>query len=1223
MLVLEISDMKGFFMKILRLRLKNINSFRREIELDFEKEPLNEASLFAITGPTGSGKTTLLDALCVSLYNKTPRLDGRGNKNTYNLLNQNSDEGFSEVLFEANGKRYISEWTVNRTSKGELKQSAKLIEAETQKLISDRITSRKGNPSVEESVTNILNLDFGAFNRSIMLAQGEFAAFLKAEPERKREILEATTGMDIYEQLKEMLNKKTNDMESKYNESKSAVESIDMVTQEDINNVDEQINQLSKELKQLDNDREQIAVLERKETERTRIHKQLVQVIFRKDGLLKQENQIEQLENEIHSARKAADIKTLSELYEKDKQSLNKIEKELKVSETTLENAKKEHQKAQADFIKANENYEKMRKDSERKTEEINAAANIEVEANTYLVQAEKQLDDIKKLNQEISQIEKAIQEEMDELEKVAEKIRTAESFLNANPIPENSERLLMEASAIVTRITELKRTSKEKVSELRKKEENQEKLQSQLQELEKQLTELKSQLGLAEKSFENAQKELNSLLKKGSEEYWEKQKQKSQKAQDCASKYEKTVADLDENRSSKEQTQISLKELQDELSKVSEETESVTKEVDVAEEKVKRCEAEHRYALIANQVAILRKEHLQKDKPCPVCGSNNHPWADKQEPEAEILINEARDNLSNAKNELTKLTQKLSRLDKKQSGLEAKKTELQKDLEQYIEKAEKIEKEKISAEKQWYQFYPDEQISSNFLKIQLSEAEDYIKKISSAKTALQESQNKKQLLSQKLESNQISIDNNKQQLKQVQEESQKLNNDIEASNNKLEKFESDFWEIIPPDFQISSPEKAINKLESRISDVKKKNEQLDNARVKRERLNASIESKESRLASEKKRLQNMVSQEKDYRKKGEELLALAKSKTGGLKAEDARKKLKLELEVSEKNKNEMQEIWQNKREELKQAEISADNMKELYNEAIQKFNNTQNDYFVALKNAGFDSPEEHKNLLKKPEWIEESQKKLEDYRKELHSVEERIAELEANFKDEPYELHKLDIIQKKLQSLDNNIKDKVDKRGNLRRRKEELQENFEKRKKLEKELEVVKNEYDRWIRLKSFIPENRLRDFALKSMFDLLVSFANSKLEELTGRYVLKVKDMKDMTVIDKWNAGEERPVETLSGGETFLTSLSLALALSELSKGRTELDSLFLDEGFGTLDSETLDIALATLESLRLSGRTIGVISHVRELTRRIPVRIAVKKLGDGSSNLDLHKS
>jgi len=160
----------------------------------------------------------------------------------------------------------------------------------------------------------------------------------------------------------------------------------------------------------------------------------------------------------------------------------------------------------------------------------------------------------------------------------------------------------------------------------------------------------------------------------------------------------------------------------------------------------------------------------------------------------------------------------------------------------------------------------------------------------------------------------------------------------------------------------------------------------------------------------------------------------------------------------------------------------------------------------------------------------------------------------------------------------------------------------------------------ERWQKLVSAIPANSLRDFALQSMFDLLITIANRQLSGITSRYALRAVDLKDMVVIDLWNAGEQRPVEILSGGESFLVSLSLALALalSELSSGRSRLESLFLDEGFGTLDSETMDAALNALESLRLSGRTIGVISHIDQLTRRIPVRIDVKRTGVGTSTI-----
>ena len=111
------------------------------------------------------------------------------------------------------------------------------------------------------------------------------------------------------------------------------------------------------------------------------------------------------------------------------------------------------------------------------------------------------------------------------------------------------------------------------------------------------------------------------------------------------------------------------------------------------------------------------------------------------------------------------------------------------------------------------------------------------------------------------------------------------------------------------------------------------------------------------------------------------------------------------------------------------------------------------------------------------------------------------------------------------------------------------------------------------------------------------------------------------DFTVVDHWQADQERPAKTLSGGETFVASLALALALAERlpelrSAAASSLESLFLDEGFGTLDAETLETVIEALEGLRSEERMVGVITHVPELTDRIEQRIIVRKSPSGSA-------
>ncbi|MFS6804533.1 SbcC/MukB-like Walker B domain-containing protein, partial [Edwardsiella tarda] len=166
---------------------------------------------------------------------------------------------------------------------------------------------------------------------------------------------------------------------------------------------------------------------------------------------------------------------------------------------------------------------------------------------------------------------------------------------------------------------------------------------------------------------------------------------------------------------------------------------------------------------------------------------------------------------------------------------------------------------------------------------------------------------------------------------------------------------------------------------------------------------------------------------------------------------------------------------------------------------------------------------------------------------------------------------------------------------------------------------------YQEWGYLNQLIGSSsgdKFRKFAQGLTLDHLVYLANRQLMRLHGRYQLRRRegDTLELEVVDTWQADARRDTRTLSGGESFLVSLALALALSDLVSHKTRIDSLFLDEGFGTLDAETLDTALDALDTLNASGKTIGVISHIDAMKERIPLQIRVKKInGLGFSRLD----
>ena len=150
-----------------------------------------------------------------------------------------------------------------------------------------------------------------------------------------------------------------------------------------------------------------------------------------------------------------------------------------------------------------------------------------------------------------------------------------------------------------------------------------------------------------------------------------------------------------------------------------------------------------------------------------------------------------------------------------------------------------------------------------------------------------------------------------------------------------------------------------------------------------------------------------------------------------------------------------------------------------------------------------------------------------------------------------------------------------------------------------------------------------KFRNYAQQLTLDILLAYANAHLKDLARRYRLeRVPNSLGLMVVDQDMGAEQRSVHSLSGGESFLVSLALALGLASLSSHRVQVESLFIDEGFGSLDSDTLRVAIDALDSLQSMGRTVGVISHVQEMTERIGTRIHVKRLPGGQSQVVVTK-
>ena len=185
-------------MRILQIRFKNLNSLAGEWAIDLTHPAFAADGIFAITGPTGAGKTTVLDAVCLALYGRTPRL-GKVTKSENEVLSRRTGECFAEVTFETQSGRYRCHWSQRRSRRrpdGELQAPKhEIARADSGEILDSRV---KG---VAEQIEAVTGMDFDRFTRSMLLAQGGFAAFLQADPDDRAPLLEQITGTEIYSRI--------------------------------------------------------------------------------------------------------------------------------------------------------------------------------------------------------------------------------------------------------------------------------------------------------------------------------------------------------------------------------------------------------------------------------------------------------------------------------------------------------------------------------------------------------------------------------------------------------------------------------------------------------------------------------------------------------------------------------------------------------------------------------------------------------------------------------------------------------------------------------------------------------------------------------------------------------------------------------------------------------------------------------------------------------------
>ncbi len=267
---------------------------------------------------------------------------------------------------------------------------------------------------------------------------------------------------------------------------------------------------------------------------------------------------------------------------------------------------------------------------------------------------------------------------------------------------------------------------------------------------------------------------------------------------------------------------------------------------------------------------------------------------------------------------------------------------------------------------------------------------------------------------------------------------------------------------------------------------------------------------------------------------------------------------------------------------------------------------------------AGFDDAAAARAAALDPPELAALRERTRAHREQLTATTGRIAALQAELGDRRVTLEQLATAKAALQETQTSRETAVAAVAKAESERDRLSEQLERAAGLQTRLANARSEHRVYETLSRDLGSNQFQAWLTRETFHALVERASERLKTLTGRYTLDVND-DDIVVVDHDNAGQRRSSDTLSGGETFLTSLSLALELSEQiqqAAGAIRLDSLFIDEGFGTLDPETLDTVTEAIETLGGTGRMVGIITHITELTERLPARLQVEKTNDGST-------
>ena len=1160
-------------MRPIKLELSGLNSYSEKQTIDFEK--LTSRGLFGIFGNTGSGKSTILDAITIALYGDIAR-------NTTDYVNSSCDKALIKYEFEIgsknNRKRYLIERTIKNSPSGGTKTSRVLLseikEDGEYKVLAEKVGD------VKSQIQDIIGLTSDDFTRSVVLPQGKFSEFLKLQDRERRKMLERIFNLEKYgEQLSTKVKVKRNNAKSNLTSLQGKLSQHNGISEELL----EESKQKLIDSKSLEIEKKSELIKEEKELEISKEvfenQKALQKFNDRKSQLDNKEKDISLKREQLERNNRAEniiphvyDIKSLEkDIYENDNEVkrlesiISTIKKEIDFLDKRYEEAKKEKDtkipvliEEKSKLLRGIELEEKI-EDGNKSLKEIKNEILIENKSKEEL---EKSL---KEIENQIDNKYKKIQDNNLKLSNLRISSELKENIFNAFNKEEQLKKLSEEKNENEKFLNEVsKRIEDLKIKNL-ESEKNKASIESKLRRLYEHV-EILEKTCPGDHRLLNSEKEILVNLKSKYESTKDYEEQ-IKVIKDDLSKDEKYIFEnnryLNESKDKIERLEKSIDDLNEEMDKLK----------------------------FANMASYLR-EQLKDNEPCPVCGSIHHEkvYASSRYEEAKLL----EEKIKKVENELAKEKNIYDELALKNREYNSVKVLKEKSLKELTTKLGEYNSSSLEKEidiKQKEIKILDEKLTSweedkNNTQREISDIKDRKYKVDTSDVKIKEN-----------------LNNDKNLIKDVKERQENLSKEYKELNNeylslKTKTRVSDLGAKVK---EINENEKASEKLNKEIDILIKEKESLDNKYKTESVYYNEIDKKLSNL------LQLRDTKSKELKNKEDELNKISK----GISCEKLLKEALDNIERITKTEEDLAKELSSKKVDYDENSREKNSREGVLIQAKKHLESKINTLKDLLRENKFESVNLVEKSIISKEDKENFKNEIEDFDEETKYLSLKITELIKKLDGRSIKEEDYINLQKSIVRLKNDIEELRTNIGSQENEVKNIEKSLESIKDITKEIKKVNHELSLLDEISNLIKGNKFVEFVATNQLKYIALEASKRLNSITrGRYALEIDENLNFIMRDNMNGGQRRSVDSLSGGETFLTSLSLALALSTQIqlKGNSPLEFFFLDEGFGSLDTKLLDLVMESLESLHNDKLSVGIISHVEELKNRVPIKLLV---------------